>query len=98
MVIPLGAPVPHVGTGKRSLFHRTSKPWTEAFWSTGMTMLDDILVPKMTTGWHFGLPDDSTGRHYSILDDFTGWHFGHRMLLLDDILVSKPRTSQALEA
>lgn len=52
----------------------------EVFWSTGMTMLDEILVSKMTTGWHFGLPDDSTGRHYGILDDFTGWHFGHRVL------------------
>ena len=50
-------------------------------------MLDDILVSKMTTGWHFGPPDDSTGRHFGILDDFTGWHCGHRMLLLDDVVV-----------
>lgn len=50
----------------------------------------------MTTGWHFGLPDDSTGRHFGILDDFTGWHFGHRMFLVGRHCGLQSRTSQAL--
>lgn len=40
------------------VFSSHFKPVDGGILASRMTMLDDILVTKMTTGWHFGPPDD----------------------------------------